>query len=741
MDTEATTTTTISRDEQLSPEARTTTTIPRDERVSDEQVLREAVRPVAPAASHPYETDPGRPHPLGATVYAGGVNFAVFAQHATGVELLLFNEHDDPEPVQRIPLHTERNKTFHFWHVNVKGLRPGMHYAFRVDGPFAPHKGHRYNPNKVLIEPYAKGNTNNLWDRGLACGPDDNVKTSLRSVVIDLAGYDWEGDEPLNRRMSETVIYEMHVGGFTKHPNSGVTHPATFGGVIEKIPYLKSLGVTAVELLPVLEFDETEVVRTGPNGIPLRNYWGYSTVSFFAPHRAYCVAPEDGTHITEFRDMVKALHRAGIEVILDVVFNHTSEGNHKGPTINFKGLDNSIYYHTVPSDRQYYMDYSGCGNTLNCNHPIAEKFIVECLEFWVRDMHVDGFRFDEGSILARGENGEVMAYPPAIWNIELSETLAESKIIAEAWDAAGLYQIGYFPGFRWAEWNGKFRDDIRRFLKGDPGMIGAVANRLAGSADLYQSSGHLPINSINFVTCHDGFTLNDVVSYNEKHNWDNGEGNRDGNDDNVSWNCGVEGPTDDPQIEALRTRQVKNAFALLMLARGVPMFVAGDEVRRTQGGNNNAYCQDNEINWFDWSLQDQHQDVLRFFTQMIAFRKRMPAVHRPRFFTGAVNNRGLRDLAWHGTTLDAPGWNDPSAMALAFTLGGFDDEPDLHVMVNMCWEALDFEIPVVPERKWHLAIDTSAPSPDDIADPGTERPVSETTFNVAGRSIVAFISK
>jgi isoamylase len=715
-------------------------TLTTTERGPSQRVSREPVLPVAPAARR-YETGPGRPHPLGATVYPGGVNFALFSQHATGVELLLFDEHDDPEPVQRISLRPDRNKTFHFWHVDVKGLQPGMHYAFRVDGPYAPHQGHRFNPNKVLIDPYAKGNTNNLWDRGSACGHDDNMATSLRSVVIDWADYDWEGDEPLNRPMSETVIYEMHVGGFTKHPNAGVAHPGTFRGVVEKIPYLKSLGVTAVELLPVLEFDETEVVRIGPDGRPLRNYWGYSTVSFFAPHRAYCVSPEDGTHLTEFRDMVKALHRAGIEVILDVVFNHTSEGNHEGPTINFKGLDNSIYYHTVPSDRQYYMDYSGCGNTINCNHPIAEKLIVECLEFWVRDMHVDGFRFDEGSILARDQNGDVMAYPPVIWNIELSETLAESKIIAEAWDAAGLYQIGYFPGFRWAEWNGKFRDDIRRFLKGDPGMIGAVANRLAGSADLYQNSGHLPINSINFVTCHDGLTLNDVVSYNEKHNWANGEENRDGNDDNMSWNCGVEGPTDDPEIEALRTRQVKNAFALLMLGRGVPMFVAGDEVRRTQRGNNNAYCQDSEISWFDWSLQDKHPDVLRFFTQMIAFRKRMTAVHRPRFFTGAINERGLRDLSWHGTQLDAPGWNDPSARAVAFTLGGFDDEPDLHVMVNMCWEALDFEIPVVPGRKWHLVINTSAPSPADIATPGNERPVSDITFNVGARSIAAFLSK
>jgi isoamylase len=689
----------------------------------------------------PYQTGPGSPHPLGATVRPNGVNFAFFSQHATGIELLLFDEHDDPEPVQRIALYPESNKTFHFWHVEVKGLKPGMHYSLRVDGPWAPHEGHRFNRNKVIIDPYAKGNTNNLWDRGAACGMDDNLAQSMRSVVLATDDYDWEGDTPLRRPMSETVVYEMHVGGFTRHHSSGVKHPGTFSAVIEKIPYLKSLGVTAVELLPVFEFDETEVLRIGPAGKPLYNFWGYSTVSFFAPHRAYCTSPEEGTHITEFRDMVKALHKAGIEVILDVVFNHTTEGNHDGPTINFKGLDNSIYYHTVPADRQYYMDYSGCGNTLNCNHPITEKLIVECLEYWVREMHVDGFRFDEGSILARGQNGEVLAYPPVIWEIELSETLADTKIIAEAWDAAGLYQIGYFPGFRWAEWNGKFRDDMRRFLRGDGGLTGAVANRIAGSSDLYQTSGHLPINSINFINCHDGFTLNDLVSYNEKHNWDNGEGNNDGVNDNMSWNCGVEGPSDDPGVEALRSRQVKNAFALLMMSRGVPMFVAGDEIRRSQQGNNNAYCQDSELSWIDWSNQEKHADVLRFFQKVIAYRKWVRVVHKPRFFTGATNERGLKDLDWHGTTLGAPDWNDQNARALAFTMAGFDDEPDLHVMINMHWDSLDFELPAVPGRQWYLAIDTGAASPADASEIGMEPVVEGGTRRLAGRSIVALISR
>jgi glycogen operon protein len=616
-----------------------------------------------------------------------------------------------------------------------------MHYALRVDGPFDLSHGHRFNRNKVLIDPYARGNTNNLWDRVAACGHEDNVAKSLRSVVIDTADYDWEGDQPLRRPMGEAIVYEMHVGGFTRHPSSGSAAPGTFRGVIEKIPYLKSLGVTAVELLPVFEFDETEVIRQGSDGKRLMNFWGYSTVSFFAPHRAYCQSPEDGAHVREFRDMVKALHKAGIEVILDVVFNHTSEGNHEGPTINFKGLDNSLYYHTVPSDRQYYMDYSGCGNTMNCNHPITEKLIVECLEYWVREMHVDGFRFDEGSILARGQDGAPLAYPPVVWSIELSETLADSKIIAEAWDAAGLYQIGYFPGYRWAEWNGKYRDDVRRFLKGDPGLVSAMASRIAGSADIYQTSGHLPINSINFFTCHDGFTLNDLVSYNEKHNWANGEDNRDGVNENLSWNCGVEGPTDDPEVEALRTRQVKNAMAILMLSRGVPMFVAGDEVRRTQRGNNNAYCQDNEISWFDWTLTQKHQDLLRFVSRLIAYRRRYTEMHSPRFFTGEINERGLPDVAWHGTDLNAPGWNDPQARVLAYTMAGFEGNPDLHVMMNMHWDSLNFEVPSVPGRRWYVAMDTSKPSPRDIAEDGAEPAAPSGRYPVEGRSIVVLISK
>jgi glycogen operon protein len=563
----------------------------------------------------------------------------------------------------------------------------------------------------------------------------------LRSIVIDARNYDWEGDVPLGRSMTDTIIYEMHVGGFTKSPTARAEYPGTFKAVIEKIPYLQKLGVTAVELLPAMEFDDKEILRIGPDGNALRNYWGYSTVSFLAPHRGYCISPEEGTHLTEFRDMVKALHRADIEVILDMVFNHTNEGNHQGPTINFRGFDNKTYYHLSSADQQYYMDYSGCGNSLNCNHPIVTKFIVETLEFWVREMHVDGFRFDEGSILSRGLDGAPMQYPPALWNLELYEIFADTKLIAEAWDANGLYQIGKFPGYRWAEWNGLYRDSLRRFVRGDPGVIGAVAAHIAGSADLYESSAHSPLNSINFISCHDGFTLNDLMSYNEKHNWANGEGNHDGIADNLSWNCGVEGATDDPAIDTLRRRQIKNFCALLLLSQGVPMFLMGDEVRRSQQGNNNPYCQDNEQNWFHWGDLETHHEIFRFFSMMINFRKQHSELKRGRFFDGTVNGRGLPDISWHGCMLNQPGWGDREARALAFTLGGEGDHADIHVMANMYWGPLPFELPSVVGRQWYRAMDTGCLSPEDIADDSQEPLIAGSTYLVNDRSVVVLISK
>jgi isoamylase len=692
-----------------------------------------------PIKQGPFPVEAGCPHPLGATPSPSGVNFSLASSNAIGVELLLFSAHDSLEPFQTVRFDPYVNKTFHFWHAFVRDLKPGVHYAYRVDGR-ADSAGQRFNRNKVLIDPYARGNSHSLWDRDSACTPEDNLPTSMRSVVIDPSGYDWEGDMPLKRPMEESIIYEAHVRGFTQSSTSCVRHPGTFAGLIEKIPYLKDLGVNAVELLPIFDFDETAVLRV-MDGKPLHNYWGYSTIGYFAPQSSYCLEPESGRHLREFRDLVKAMHKAGIEVILDVVFNHTDEGNHQGPTYSFKGIDNRSYYLLVPRELQYYMDFSGCGNTFNCNHPIAQKLIIDCLRYWVRETHVDGFRFDEGSILSRGEDGAPAVHPPLVWQIELDEDLADTKLIAEAWDAAGLYQIGHFPGDRWAEWNGRYRDDVRRFVRGDPGLVGAIASRLGGSSDIYQYRGGSPLNTINFVTCHDGFTLNDLVSFNQKHNEANGEDNRDGINDNLSWNCGAEGDSDDPNIEWLRNRQVRNFMAILLLSRGIPMFVAGDEIRRSQKGNNNPYCQDNEMNWFDWTLVSKNSELLRFCRGMIRFRKMHAALRRDQFFDGSVNERGLMDVSWHGTKLNHPGWDDAGARALAMTLAGFEGDSDLHVMFNMFWDGLDFELPVVPGRHWRLAVDTAQPSPRDIAEPGSEPDVLGNTHRVEARSVVVLVNR
>jgi isoamylase len=679
--------------------------------------------------------EPGSAHPLGTTVYADGVNFTLFSEAATEVVLLLFDRASATEPSQVIRLDPFRNKTFHFWHVFVRGCRPGIYYAYRVDGPTEPASGHRFNPNKVLIGPYAKGISRDLWKRADAAGPGDNLATSMRCAVVDVADYDWEGDLPLKRPFHESIIYELHVGGFTRSPSAGVRQPGRFAGLIEKIPYLQTLGITAVELLPVCEFDDSDV-SLDPAGEALRNYWGYSTIGFFSPHSGYCVRRDGVSPVNEFRDLVKALHKAGIEVILDVVFNHTDEGNEFGPTQSFRGIDNRSFYLLDANDPAVYLNYSGVGNTINANHPLPQKFIVDCLKYWVQEMHVDGFRFDEGSILARGENGAPLVHPPVIWQIELDDAFADTKLIAEAWDAAGLYQVGHFPGDRWAEWNGRYRDEVRRFVKGDPGLTGAIASRLGGSADIYQTRGQGPENSINFVTVHDGFTLNDLVSYNAKHNHANGEGNRDGINENLSWNCGAEGHTADTGISPLRTRQIKNFVTILMLSRGVPMLLGGDEIRRTQGGNNNAYNQDNATSWFDWTMVDSNQETLRFVQRMIAFRKAHPALRRPHFYRGEINDRGVADITWHGTTLGSPGFDDPRGRVLACTIAGFGGDADLHVMMNMFWEPLDFEVPVEPRRAWHMAVNTFEPSPHDIADRGQTAPIGRSMCTVQGRSIV-----
>src|SRR5271166_1735689 len=558
----------------------------------------------------------GRSYPLGATLVPGGANFSVFSRSAAGIDLLFFDRVDDTRPSRVIPIDPLTNLSYHYWHVFVPGVEAGQIYGFRADGPFDPSRGLRFDPSKVLLDPYGRAVVvPRNYSHEAARQGGDNTATAMKSAVTDPHAYDWEGDVPLKRPWSRTIIYEMHVRGFTAHPSSGVAESkrGTYAGLIEKIPYLQQLGITAVELLPVFQFDPQDA----PAG--LTNYWGYSPVSFFAPHQAYSSRQDPLGPIDEFRDMVKALHRAGIEVILDVVFNHTSEGGHDGPTQCFRGLDNPTYY-LLSEDRSRYANFTGTGNTLNANHPIVRRMIVDSLRYWVNEMHVDGFRFDLASILARDSSGAVMPNPPVLWDIESDAALAGTKMIAEAWDAAGLYQVGNFVGDSWREWNDRFRDDIRDFFRGADNSVYRAADRLLGSPAIYGPRDRELEESINFVTCHDGFTLNDLVSYNYKHNEENGECNGDGCADNRSWNCGVEGPTHDPGIEALRNRQVKNLLTAVMLSGGVPMFVMGDEVRRSQRGNNNAWCQDNDTSWFDWTLLSKHADVLRFVTLLIERR-------------------------------------------------------------------------------------------------------------------------
>jgi isoamylase len=685
-----------------------------------------------------YRTTSGKRYPAGATPSPAGVNFSVYSRHASQVELLLFEKPADLQPSQVIPLQARTHRTFFFWHVFVIDLPVGTSYAWRIDGPDNLHDaGFRFDRDKLLLDPWARGVTDRLWDRGRACLPGSNITTSMRAVV-ESTEYDWEGDEPLGCiRPEVTVIYELHVGGFTRHPSSGVSQPGSFLGVIEKIPYLVELGITHVELLPVMAFDAQDV----PPGLleqGLENYWGYSTHSYFSPHPGYCVSIDAVAHVREFRDMVKALHEAGIGVILDVVFNHTAEGDGDGPVINFKGFGNETFYHLDPADRAVYRDYTGCGNTVNCNHPLVARFILECLEYWVREMHVDGFRFDLASVLSRGEGGRPMYHAPVLWNIEFSNVLGETHVIAEAWDAAGLYQVGDFPGFRWGEWNGRYRDVVRRFIRGEPGLIGEVAQRISGSSDLYQDNDRRPMNSINFITCHDGFSLYDLVSYNNKHNEDNGEQNRDGSNNNLSWNCGVEGDTDDAEILVLRRQQARNLMAVLMLSQGTPMITSGDEVLRSQQGNNNPWCQNNAISWFDWSLLQDNSDMLNFTRQLIAFRRRHPCLMHTHFLTGDMREgQQFPDITWHGETLQPPQWDDREARHLACTLGAVESwEADLHIILNMGETGLQLLLPELSGQHWHRAIDTSRLPPDDILVPQQQRAHMAPTIAVPARTVI-----
>jgi isoamylase len=671
----------------------------------------------------------GTPFPLGPTITKTGVNFSIFSSHATHLWLLLFESPDAARANRIIHFDPATNRTSHYWHVHVADIGPGQVYAYRMNGPYDPEAGHRFDPEKVLLDPYGKAVSSIRYQRRAAIEPGDNEETSLRSVVVDLKAYDWQCDLPLRTPFHETVIYEVHVGGFTRNPNSALSPHVcgTYAGLVEKIPYLVELGITAVELLPVFQFDWQDA----PEG--LENYWGYSPVSLFAPHQRYSSNPMPLGCMDEFRDMVKAMHQAGIEVILDVVYNHTAEGGAAGPTLSFKGIDNKFYYMLSP-DFSAYADYTGTGNTLNTNQSVLRRLVLDSLRFWVSEMHVDGFRFDLASILSRDEHGNPITNSPILWDIDSDPVLSGTKLMAEAWDAGGLYQVGSFVGDRWKEWNGRFRDDVRSFIRGDRSTVQNLRLRLLGSPDLYFHKYDPPEQSINFVTCHDGFTLNDLVSFDRKHNEMNRQQNLDGSDDNRSWNCGAEGATSAPEIEALRTAQIRNLLALTLLSVGTPFLLMGDEVRRTQHGNNNAYCQNNTISWFDWSLCEKHRDLFKFVQRLIQLRK-----HFSRGLNG--NTLSLAEcierarIRWAGVDLSGPDLADDSHSLAATAY--LESGNAFHIMLNSYWEPLEFNIPPAtdPVYPWITIFDTYEPLPEE-ASKNNINIAPGPTYNVRPRSIV-----
>ena len=704
-----------------------------------------------------YRVATGRPYPLGATLLSGGVHFGLVSRHATRVWIQLYDHAEDPRPSFEIELNAADHRTGDVWHADVYGLAPGAIYMFRVDGPFEPHNGLRFAPACPLLDPYARALTGGFeWHLkdALAYPDTDDADADLRRrgpagaarlpkcIVVD-PSFDWQGDRPLNYPLSETVIYETHVKGFTAHPSSGVQFPGTYRGLIEMIPYLQELGITSVELLPVHDFDGNDGRVDPRTGEPLANYWGYNSLAFFAPKADYAVDGTRGGQVHEFKTMVRALHTAGIEVILDVVFNHSGEGNHLGPTIGFRGIDNPTYY-LLEDDRRYYRNFSGTGNTMNCNNPVMRTLITECLHYWVVDMHVDGFRFDLGSILGRDERGNLLEDAPILKRIAEDPILRDTKIIAEAWDAGGAYQVGGFRG-RWAEWNDRFRDDVRRFWRGETGMVAGLATRFAGSSDLYHADGRKPFHSINFVTSHDGFTLRDLVSYNQKHNEANAEHNADGNDTNYSYNYGVEGDSDDPSVERMRLQQMKNFSATLLLSLGTPMMLGGDEFGRTQRGNNNAYCQDNEISWYDYRLRRRYAELFRFFCGLIALRKAHPVFRRPDFYTGRDNSMSTRrDIDWFDTAGKRFDWTKTTSL-LGIYIDGTQivahaerEDDDFYLMINATGEACDFVVPAAPrDQRWRKLVETAAAAPRDLFDETRGPNLGSTpTVPVAARSLV-----
>ena len=676
----------------------------------------------------------GTPVPLGATLTPEGVNFALYSRHATEVELLLF---DDPasDPVEAIRL---EQRSRDIWHALVRGVGAGQLYGYRVHGPFDPARGLRFNPAKLVIDPYAKAltgkaeNRDNLllaYDpadpgRDLSLDGRDDARVVPKAIVIDDGAFDWQGDATPDIPLEQLLIYEVHVKGFTAHRSSGVAHPGTYLGFVEKIPHLQRLGINAVELLPVHEhYTEDFLTQRG-----LTNYWGYNSLAFFAPEISYGTCSGAGCQVAEFKTMVRELHRAGIKVILDVVYNHTAEGNELGPTLSLRGIDNPTYYALGGPTGQpgrYYLNFTGTGNELDLARPAVIRLVMDSLRYWVCQMHVDGFRFDLASVLGRDEDGTFRANAGFFDAVSQDPVLSRVTLIAEPWDL-GTYQAGNFP-IDWSEWNGRFRDTVRRFFRGDPGQLRDLGARLTGSADLYRDDGRAAYNSVNFVTCHDGFTLRDLVSYDGKHNEANGEGNRDGSDDNGSWNCGVEGETDDPAVNRLRRQQAKNFICHLLFAAGTPMILGGDEFYRTQRGNNNAYCQDNEISWFDWRELESNGEILAFFRAAIALTRRCTILQRRRFLDGGDRDGdGVPDIVWYGANLTAPRWDDPQARSVAAQLDGRAERSELgpyrlYFILNASAALQRFALPLLaPGAAWHRLVDTSLPVGEEIVLPGAE---------------------
>lgn len=708
------------------------------------------------------KTEPGAPYLFGAELNQNGCNFAIFSKNAKSVSLLLFDHPNDAKPSYVLDLDRKVNKTGDVWHIFILGIKEGQCYGYVMDGPYWPDReGHRFNKNKLLLDPYAKAISGNYnWKVSAAYGyqinhplgdlsfnEESNFSHTAKSVVVDSRNFDWEGDKPLSTPLKDSIIYELHTRAFTldSPASSGEHKPGTYLGIIDKIPYLKELGITTVELLPVHHFNHLENIRKNPiTNERLYNFWGYSSLGFFAPDAWYS-ADNDGLNaVYEFKEMVKALHKAGIEVILDVVYNHTGEGNEYGPTVCFKGIDNSIYYMTERG--RFYKNYSGCGNTLNCNHPVVKRLIKDSLKYWVVDMHVDGFRFDLAAILGRDKNGNWVPSYSILNEISHDPILSNTQIIAEGWDAAGLYKLGEFPN-GWAEWNAKFRDDVRGFVKGDNGLAGDIAKRITGSADLFSWEERKPYHSINFITAHDGFTLNDLTSYNSKHNIENGEGNSDGNNHNLSWNCGQEGISSNPNIVALREQQMRNMFAILMLSQGTPMILSGDELKFSKKGNNNTYCHDNKLNWLDWSLYEQNKGFFHFCKHMINFRKAHPVLRRVCFFTGKdAGGNELPDISWHGIEVDKPDWSINSR-TIAFMLdgakaetGALHDDNNIYTAINAYWEDLVFHLPNPGAGKnWYIAIDTALPK--GFHEVGQEEKVKTSVITVKARSVIVLMDK